>query len=89
MDSLDKIVAISKTDGKINNVDYTNITQLADPFNQVFNDPDVAKRISDLNNGLNNLGNEMAKGKTPGQIGQEYEQKRKDKKDGSTGCKNP
>lgn len=75
-DSLNHIVTISKTDGKINNVDYTNITQRTDPFNQNFHNPKVANEMKKLQNELNNLAAERADGKTSAQIAAEYKQKK-------------
>ena len=73
-------MTISKTDGKINNVDYTKITQPTDPFNQNFQNPNVANEMKELRNELDNLSIERAAGKTSAQIAAEYEQKTKDKK---------
>lgn len=87
-DSLNQIVTISKTDGKINNVDYTNITQHVDPFNQKFNDPDVAREMQQLHSELDNLGKERANGKTAAQVANEYNKKKEEKdKQDNNGCK--
>ena len=72
-DSLGQIVTISKTNGNINNVDYNQITQPVDPFNQQFQNPNVADEMNNLKEGLNKLAKEMADGKTAAQIAQDYD----------------
>lgn len=75
-DSLNQIVTISKTDGRINNVDYNDITKPVDPFDQIFSDAKVKEEMINLKGELENLGDEMAAGKTPAQIAKEYEDKK-------------
>lgn len=76
VDSLNQIVTISKTDGRINNVDYDDITMRVNPFDQDFTNDKVKIEMEKLQNELGNLGDEMATGKTPKQIAQEYEGKK-------------
>lgn len=69
-------------------MDYTNITQHVDPFNQKFNDPDVAREMQQLHSELDNLGKERANGKTAAQVANEYNKKKEDKdKQDNNGCK--
>lgn len=56
VDSLNQLVTISKTDGKINNVDYNDITKTVDPFNQNYSNPNVEAEMRALQNELNNIG---------------------------------
>ncbi len=76
VDSLNQIVTISKTDGRINNVDYDDITMRVNPFDQDFTNDKVKIEMEKLQNELGNLGDEMATGKTPKQIAQKYEGKK-------------
>ena len=61
-------------------MDYDDITMRVNPFDQDFTNDKVKIEMEKLQNELGNLGDEMATGKTPKQIAQEYEGKNRVKK---------